>query len=201
MTQLCIIRHGETDWNLEGRTQGAADVPLNEQGRRQARCVAAYLARQRWEAIYSSPLSRAFETAQIIAEAAELAPIHKDPRLAERDFGEAEGMDVYERRARFRWGDIPGAESWERVAERGLAAALDIVHANPDARVLTVAHGGLIGGLLAELSGGELRPGRPSLGNCSMTMLEYDGGWRIAWYNRLAEDFDPDCEPAASRSC
>jgi broad specificity phosphatase PhoE len=200
MTQLCIIRHGETDWNLQGRTQGAADVPLNEQGQRQARCVAAHLARQRWDAIYGSPLSRAFETARIIADAAELAPIHTDPRLAERDFGKAEGMDVHERRAHFRWGDIPGAESWDRVAERGLAAIHDIVRANPNARVLAVAHGGLIGGLLAELSGGELRPGRPSLGKCSMTMLEYDGRWRIAWYNRLAEDLEPDCEAPASRS-
>lgn len=197
MTRLCLIRHGETDWNLQGLTQGSRDIPLNELGRRQAQAAAACLAREEWDVIYSSPLSRARETAEIIAEASELPPILDDQRLVERDFGPAEGMDVYERRARFHHAEIPGAESWELVHERARSVALDMVRSNSGRRILAVAHGGLIGALLSVVSGGSLRPGRPPLANCSMSMLEYDGrteDWEIAWYNRTA----PDCslEPA-----
>jgi broad specificity phosphatase PhoE len=197
MTTLCLIRHGETDYNLQSRIQGSVDIPLNEQGRQQARTAAAYVARGSWDVFYSSPLSRARETAEIIAEAAGITNIHTEPRLVERGFGEAEGMKLHELRASFRRGAIPGAESWDEVRNRALEAALEIVKSNPGQRVLAVAHGGLIGGLLAGISGGELGPGRPPLDNCSMTMLEFDGHWRICWYNRVASDLDLEPAPAS----
>lgn len=190
MTQLCIIRHGETDWNLQGRTQGSVDIPLNPGGRRQARAAAAYLAEASWDFIYASPLSRAYETAQIIASAVGLSELRTDPRLVERHFGEAEGMDVDERKQRFRGAPIPEAESWEAVRTRGYEAAREIVAAHPGKRIIAVAHGGLIGGLLSEISGGELQPGKPPLANCAMTLLEWDGRWRIRWFNRVASELE-----------
>jgi broad specificity phosphatase PhoE len=198
MTRVCIVRHGETDWNLQGLTQGSRDVPLNERGRQQARAAAAYLAELPWDAIYASPLSRAWETAEIISSAAGLFPIRSEPRLAERDFGSAEGMDVAERKRRYPDREIPGAENWRQVRIRGCAAAERIVRENPGERVVAVAHGGVIGALLGVLSGGSLGPGRPPLANCSLTMLCYRESWEILWYNRVAPDLDPELAGAFS---
>ena len=67
MTELYLVRHGETDWNRQRRIQGLTDIPLNETGRRQARDTGMLLRRRRWDGVFSSPLSRAVETASIIA--------------------------------------------------------------------------------------------------------------------------------------
>ncbi|MDB5085743.1 MAG: yhfR, partial [Bacilli bacterium] len=67
MTTVCLVRHGETDWNAEGRLQGRQDTELNENGRKQAKLAGIHLKNEQWDAIVTSPLKRAKETAQIIA--------------------------------------------------------------------------------------------------------------------------------------
>jgi broad specificity phosphatase PhoE len=86
VTTLLLVRHGETDWNAEGRLQGHTDTPLNELGRRQALTLADELAGDGIEAVYSSDLARARETAEIVAERLRLAVV-LDPDLREKDWG------------------------------------------------------------------------------------------------------------------
>ena len=83
-TRLCLVRHGETAWNAEGRVQGQLDVPLSEVGRAQARAVAAALALERFDAIYSSDLVRVRETAAPAAERLGM-PVALEAALPERD--------------------------------------------------------------------------------------------------------------------
>jgi len=96
VTTLLLVRHGETDWNADGRLQGQTDRPLSDFGRRQARQLADELAGEELEAIYASDLSRARETAEIIGDRLGLATV-LDPDLREKDWGTWEGLSAVER--------------------------------------------------------------------------------------------------------
>lgn len=117
MTRLIVWRHGNTEWNADGRVQGQTDVPLNDLGREQARAAAAVLAELRPDAIVSSDLRRAADTAAALAALTGL-PVRPDARLRERYFGHWQGLALSEVAERFpeeyaRWraGDPdPGAE-------------------------------------------------------------------------------------------
>ena len=134
MTTLLLVRHGETDWNAERRWQGHADVPLNDRGREQARALADSLADERIDAIYTSDLSRARDTADIVGARVGV-PIVVDPALREIDVGSREGLT----------GEIlapwDGEES-DAHAARILAAVERIAEIHPTGRVLVVTHGG-----------------------------------------------------------
>ena len=145
-----LIRHGETDWNVEGRYQGQADPPLNEQGRVQAQQVAQALQGERLDALYASDLRRAAETAEAIGRATGLA-VRYDPRLREIHQGEWQGLLVTEIERRYpdlfrRWKEsplrvtLPGGESIAQMRERVLAAIEDIAQQHPGQRVAIVAH-------------------------------------------------------------
>lgn len=170
------------------RIQGRTDIPLNEEGQRQARAMAAFLQRDAgtWEEIWASPLSRALETARIIAEHLRIEPIHTDPDLQERNFGAAEGMNRATRLERFGSGPIPGAESWEEVRRRSLSTIERIRSVCPDRRVLVVTHGGVINSVLSHLSGGEIGPGKTLIANASAHLIAWEGAWRMCWFNRTA---------------
>jgi broad specificity phosphatase PhoE len=139
VTTLLLVRHGETDWNADGRLQGQTDRPLSDFGRRQAQQLADELADEELAAIYSSDLSRARETAEIVGERFGL-PIVLEPELREKDWGTWEGLTAVERdRVEF------VGESTEAHQERMLRALRRIAdaHAAGD-RVLVVTHGGSI---------------------------------------------------------
>jgi broad specificity phosphatase PhoE len=151
MTLLCLVRHGQTDWNLEGRYQGQSDVPLNERGRAQAQALASQLQGERFASIYSSDLKRAKETADIVAVPLCL-PVISEPRLREIDQGEWEGqlVDVIADRYAQLWQKRvvdpanvrpPGGETVGEVAARVNAAVDDIVRLHPEVPVLIVSHG------------------------------------------------------------
>ena len=121
MTELYLVRHGETDWNREHRIQGSTDIPLNDTGRGQAATTGRLLARRQWDAIVASPLSRAFETASIIAREVGLGEPEIEPAIVERNYGAAEGMTGFEIDALYPDGtDVPGRESREDVVTRAL---------------------------------------------------------------------------------
>ena len=137
MTTLLLVRHGETDWNAEGRLQGHTDRPLSDYGRRQAQQLAGELKDEELEAIYSSDLARARETAEIVGERLGL-PVVLDPDLREKDWGTWEGLNAVERdRVEF------VGETTEAHQERMLGALRRIAERHPgDQRVLVVTHGG-----------------------------------------------------------
>jgi uncharacterized phosphatase len=150
MTLLYLVRHGETDWNRQKRIQGSTDIPLNDTGREQARITGALLARREWDAIVSSPLSRAFETASIIAAEVGLPAPTTIDSIVERNYGDAEGMTHDEIDARFP-GDspVPGRETREAVTERALAALMTLAQEHDGESVIVVSHGGLIRGVVS----------------------------------------------------
>jgi uncharacterized phosphatase len=149
MTLLYLVRHGETDWNFQRRIQGSTDIPLNETGRAQARAAGKLLARREWDGIVASPLSRAFETASIIADEAGLgAPARLDP-IVERHYGDAEGLTDSELSALFPDDTVvPGRESRESVAARVIPALIDLAERNPAKALIVVSHGGVIRSVL-----------------------------------------------------
>lgn len=146
---LYLVRHGETDWNLARRIQGSTDIPLNDTGRAQAAATGALLASREWDAVYSSPLSRAFETASIIAQHIGAAAPIPVAELVERAYGEAEGLADPELAARFP-GDtpVPGRESRGAVVARVLPALMELAEAHPDEAIIVVSHGGVIRSVL-----------------------------------------------------
>jgi len=137
VTTLLLVRHGETDWNADGRLQGHTNRPLSEFGRRQAQQLAAELESEELEAIYSSDLARARETAEIVGERLGL-PVALDPDLREKDWGNWEGLTAVERdRVEF------VGESTEAHQERMLGALRRISERHPgEGRILVVTHGG-----------------------------------------------------------
>ncbi|MBS1905303.1 MAG: histidine phosphatase family protein [Actinobacteria bacterium] len=184
MTLITLVRHGQTDWNLEGRIQGSTDIPLNDTGREQARAVAAGLAGTPFDHVYASPLSRARETAEIIARALGLPAPLITVGMREHEFGTAEGMlwDEYVERFRARREDVPGAESVQELTERALGSLerIDLAARRRSAprveSVLLCTHGGVIRALLEHVSGGTLPAPGERLGNGSVHRFAMDGG-------------------------
>lgn len=151
MTRFILIRHGVTDWNVEGRYQGQSDVSINERGYQQAIEVASILKPSKPSTIFSSDLKRARETADAIAGVLEL-PIHVDPRLREIHLGKWEGMLFEQIKAAYsdllklrkldpRTVSAPGGETVEQVRIRVMSAIDDIVKTHPNETVVLVSHG------------------------------------------------------------
>lgn len=152
MTTIFLARHGESDWNVEKRFQGHSDRPLTERGREQAHALADLVASEKIDAVYTSPLSRARETAEIVAARAGLEPVAL-PELREVDTGSWSGLSRADVEARFpegftRWRS--GGSGWEdgetykEMAERVIGALQTIAEDHPDGRVLVISHGGPI---------------------------------------------------------
>ena len=161
MTTILLARHGETDWNRDGRFQGHADPPLNAAGRRQAVELSAALAREQLAAVYSSPLRRAVETAEVIATAHGLEPVPVNA-LREVDVGAWQGLTSAEVEKRFpeqhaRWLHYgqgwEDGETYEQMGERVVAALLDLAAAHDGNRILAVTHGGPIRAAIAFADG------------------------------------------------
>ncbi|ABS04838.1 putative phosphoglycerate mutase [Kineococcus radiotolerans] len=175
--RTALVRHGETDWNRDGRLQGRTDIPLNDTGRAQALALAGTFAGQGWAAITSSPLSRARETARIVAAHLGLDLLPAEEDLVERDFGVAEGGDREELGVRFPTGERPGQEPWADLVARGAGAVRRLRAEHGDLPLLVVAHGTFIRATVDGLTGVEL----PRLANATAVLLEGSGGdWRLA---------------------
>ena len=149
---VCIARHGETDWNAAGILQGWIDVPINDLGREQARELAAAVARLGFSCVYSSPLRRALECAQIVAAELGLPPPNLVDGIRERNFGVIQGVPKAELAElnpillqqilkRNPASDFEDGETMDEFADRVLAAVESIGIANPGQRVLVVTHG------------------------------------------------------------
>jgi broad specificity phosphatase PhoE len=182
-TTIVLVRHGETDWNRERRFQGHADVPLNEEGRRQARVLAELLASESFAAAYSSPLRRALETAEIIAERLGIG-FEPSAGLKEVDVGSWSGLTTTEVEQRFpdgfghwsvsRDGGWTDGETYEELGTRVVSEVFELAERHPGERVLVVTHGGPIRSVLAIAAGLPFGSGRSKIGfveNCEMVQV------------------------------
>lgn len=184
MTFFALVRHGQTSWNRERRIQGLTDVPLNDTGVDDARRAADALRGESFDAIVTSPLLRAQQTARVIADALALPDPIIAPTLHERAFGEAEGVLVEEFLARYGgWhAAVPGAEDFDAVRERALVGLDELarrarVQTAPRApRVIVVTHGGVIRALLHHASKGTLPAPGGRLLNGSVHRFVADSG-------------------------
>ena len=162
MTRLILIRHGRSTWNAAHRIQGLADPPLDEVGREQARRLAERLRDEAPVALYTSPLQRARETADIIGQALD-APVMSDERLKEYDVGDLTGLtweqvveqypDVASRWEKAEEVELPGEEGRETFQARVKAAFDEIISQHLEETIGVVAHGGTLGAYLKCLIG------------------------------------------------
>lgn len=194
MTRLLLVRHGETDWNADGRVQGHLDVPLNEAGRAQARRVAAALAGAGIAAVYSSDLSRAADTAASIAARVGL-DVRRDPALRERHLGAWQGMTITEVARRFpdeyrchREGvefAPQGGETFREFQDRVCDAVDRIAALHEDQTVVIVMHGGPVKVFVLRLLAAPftahtlMRTGNTGI----TTVLRRDGRYVLESYN------------------
>mgnify|MGYP001347245172 CR=1 FL=1 len=190
-THVYLVRHGETDWNRERRFQGHRDIPLSAAGLIQAERLAQSLKSEVFEAIYSSDLRRALQTAEIIAKEHDL-PVKTLKKLRERTVGEWEGLSQEEVAARYPdWRQriakgLHGAESLVELQKRMTDQLEELVRLHRGGRILVVSHGGSINAVLAKVSEGQYGTGTTRLKNTSLTHLVFDHEkeyWRVEKVN------------------
>ncbi|WP_072314402.1 histidine phosphatase family protein [Agrococcus sp. Marseille-P2731] len=173
--EIALVRHGQTDYNRDGRLQGSSDIPLNETGIAQALTAARLLADEPWDAVASSTLQRAMVTADIIAAELGLDVAGRYASLIERAYGEAEGLTKEEAVARF--GDEwPGEESFEDLQRRAVAAVDEVAAANPVGGLVIVAHGTFIRAFADHVSG--IETDTPANAH-SVRFAGLPGAWRL----------------------
>ena len=205
--ELLLVRHGQSTANAGGIWQGQMEFPLSEEGRQQAAMAGVALSRERFDGLYSSPLSRAFETASIIRErtgfGGEVVPVEG---LSERSGGLLEGYTWAEQESRNpemakKFLTIPGEERWalvgaetdeDVIARFGEAIASISIRHPEGSRIVIVSHGGVMRAYLRELFGPEVLPGAQRAANASITRMQWDEAGphllEVAATSHLAED-------------
>jgi probable phosphoglycerate mutase len=194
---LYVVRHGATDWNHSGRIQGHVDVPLNETGRAQARLASIRLSAFGATALYSSDLRRAYETAQIIAQATGL-DVLAQPDLREMHFGAWQGLsspeirerdpEVYAARRVNPYDVAPeGAETWRQFYARAIQAVDEILATTEAERLILVTHSGVCTALGLHAQGLDCTGKRTfDSHNCGIHTLAVHGTrWRAVTFNDI----------------
>ena len=190
MGRWFLVRHGETDWNVDGRAQGQMQVPLNDKGLAQAEAIATRLRPMRFTDVYASDLRRVTQTAEPIMRGRDV-PLVTLPALRERGFGEWESLTFTEMEARYpeRYAELfsgddtsaaPGGESERQLYER-VAAGVDRLleaHGQDDGDLLVIAHGGSLCAAIVRLLGlPSASMERFSFDNCGLSAVTvYDNG-------------------------
>ena len=197
VTRICIVRHGETDWNVEKRIQGHIDISLNEEGLAQAEATAAGLTKHAFDAAYSSDLDRAWQTAQAVGRR-QRVEVRRAPGLRERHYGVLQGLTTAEIAVRYPKAyahylartpdhDFKTGESLVDFAAR-IVAAIEALAANhPGETLLLVSHGGVLDICYRKATGRDLAAVRDfSIPNAALNWFEIGStGWRVlAWGDR-----------------
>ena len=184
--ELFVFRHGETDWNREGRIQGHLDIPLNDRGRSQAQALIRTVSRLQIDSVLSSDLSRAHESARIVADALK-TPVLKDSRLREIHLGKLQGMSKGEiiaqygdrfshqlRHTPLSDADIGelGAESLQDILKRSAEAIDHHLQETQSRRLLIVTHGGVLRRWIQSAIHDKSYP--PPIPNCVIFPLQYE---------------------------
>jgi broad specificity phosphatase PhoE len=202
--QVLLVRHGATDWNLQGRCQGATDLDLNEVGVRQAEQIASSLSQETVHGIYSSNLKRAQQTARLISLHHRL-PVLIENEIRELNHGQLEGLTFSEIKENYpqfiqKWRtepaeiQVPGGERLMDVARRAWNGLNRIVERHsPDETIVVVSHNFPILGIICEITRTQLNNYRTfHLDPCGITRLSRNGvdHWQISHINNQA--YTPD---------
>lgn len=185
MITICLVRHGETDWNIQGRLQGRKDVELNNNGRNQAMACAEYLKKKEpWDTIVTSPLKRAKETAFIIGKIIGINDIYILDNFIERDFGSASGLLYEEKKIKFPDDVIFDEEDWSSFEDRVAKGIKFLINKYNNKKIIVVTHAGVISSVLPMISNGEFKLKGVKLKNTCINIINYDKGkWKVTLYN------------------
>jgi uncharacterized phosphatase len=183
--KICLIRHGETDWNSIGKFQGREDIPLNKTGIEQIQRAADYLKKSKWDEIITSPLSRAEMSAEIIRKEIGLQEIHEETDFMERDLGKISGMTKEEAERNFPDGNYEGMEPLEKLQDRTIKALMKWIKQFNEKNIIIMTHGATINSILTNLSGNKIEMGKAIPKNACITLLEKQGDTiNIVFYNK-----------------
>lgn len=191
MIRLCLVRHGETDWNIAQRMQGHRDQPLNSRGMAQAEALGRYFSGHEVTRLFSSDLQRARQTAQTISSATG-QPVRLLPALRERHFGRCEGLtfeeiathheaDALALKARAADYAAAGGETLRQHQLRVLAGVDRLLGEKPEGPIVVVTHGGVLDVLYRRAKGMPLGAPRDfPIPNAGISWLQISGGyWEI----------------------
>lgn len=195
-TNIFLLRHGETAWNQEGRLQGHKDIPLNASGKIQINHAAQVLKdlHPDIDLIISSPLSRARESAEIIANqlAYEKTDILVEPLLMERCFGMGEGLTTAERREKYPDDLYPGMEPLEDLLKRARCVFEQIIISSVKRNILVAAHGAILYAMVTSITNGQIPYAAKAItfNPGSIHLIKYSGKTiDLAAYNEEARTF------------
>lgn len=173
--KIYLIRHGQTDWNLEGRFQGREDIPLNSHGILQATECGEALKDISFQAVISSPLSRARRTAEIIANQVGVEKVIIEKDITERDFSKVSGLTPKEREAFYASGEEDDKEPWDDLCRRMIASIKKYAR-RYEGNIVIISHGASINSVLSLLSEGKTGTGKILLKNACINIISYENG-------------------------
>lgn len=188
--KILLIRHGETDWNLQRRFQGREDIPLNQTGLQQAKACGLALKGEPFAAIITSPLRRARKTAEIIAETVGIKKIIIEEGIIERDFKKVSGMTPEEREAFYASGEVDDKEPFEHLTKRMMSCLKKYAETFKGHNIILVSHGASINSVLSVLSKGATGTGKILLKNTCINIIRYENRrLHLEKYNLSAEEY------------
>ena len=187
--KIFLIRHGQTDWNLQKRFQGREDIPLNETGIQQAIDCAEALKNEKIKTLITSPLLRAKKTAEIIAKHIGIDQIIEEEGIIERDLGKLSGLTKEQREAFYASGEPEDKEDWNELCTRMLSSIHKYAKLNHH-NIAMVSHGASINCVLSVISEGMTGTGKILLKNVCINEVIYEGGkLSLGIYNLSPEEF------------
>lgn len=174
--RICLIRHGETDWNVRGIIQGLTDTELNERGVKQAQKCAEYLSNEKWDAVISSPLNRAKQTAKIIADQLDMK-VQIMEEFIEKDYGRLAGLSLQQQVQL-------NTDKQTAVTRKHIFCGLEHLQLNKNrAKILLITHGDVIQLILSTLFSDGIF--NSLVKNASLTEIEYqDDIWKVKSFNQ-----------------
>ena len=182
-TEICFVRHGQTDWNLQGLIQGRENNPLNQTGIQQAKDTADFLKKQDWDVIISSPLIRAYDTAKEIAKAVGISSVVLDEHFLERNFGEVSGCEVAA------YLDAPADRTWEgfetdeEIKARVWKGMTLVLEKYQGKKIIIVAHSHAIKACLTQIAPDQIQMRSKFHNACSSFVFYEHGKWQLERFN------------------
>ena len=197
-TEVILIRHGETEWNLSGRWQGHADSPLSTRGIQQAEALGQRMLKETLDCFYSSDLERARHTSRLVVGPSEWNPEFMES-FRERDLGVLAGLTTEEMKVKYPQEyqsfrndgpeyQVPGGESFRQFYERCSGTLEEVAVRNPGKKIGVVTHGGFLGAIFRYVLNIQLDAERNFvLLNCSLNRLEKtESGWNLVSWGDVA---------------